>query len=261
MYKVIIIDDNRLLADTLAKLDLWEKLDCSIEAVCYDSISGEKAILEIRPDILLTDIKLPSKDGLEVVSEVLQSLPDVKVVCMSAYDDFPYSIRALRLKCEDYLLKPFSPEELHKVIRQIVNELNGKMEETGEEANEKHSTASTQDGPLLGPIIQYIADNLDKGYTAEEVAREFYISTSKLNRLIRQRYNKGFREFRIELCMKKAKELLLDVRYSVEEVARKVGYMNYFSFYRAFIREHGISPTDFRNASLTGEETNAGTWR
>lgn len=187
-----------------------------------------------------------------MISEVIQSLADVKVICMSAYDDFSYSRRALRLKCEDYLLKPFSPEELYSVMKRVVDELKGKADESSC-TDEDDCTESVQDDPMLSPIIQYIADNLDKGYTAEEVAKEFYISTSKLNKMIRQRYNKGFREFRMELCMKKAKELLLNVRYSVEEVAIKVGYMNYYSFYRAFIREHGVSPTDFRNAKVTGD--------
>lgn len=253
MYKVIIIDDNRLLADSLAKLSIWEEFNCKIECVCYDSSSGESAILRIKPDIVLTDIKLPNKDGLEVISEIIKTLPSVKVLCMSAYDDFSYSRRALKLKCVDYLLKPFSPEDLRNALSDLMEDFDEASDITDTD-EESSGVLKQADNPILQPVIQYISENVDRSVTAEEVAKEFYISTSKLNKMIQQSYNMGFRELRMELCMNKAKELLLNIKYGVEEVALKVGYTNYFSFYRAFIREYGMTPTDYRNMQIKTDD-------
>lgn len=250
MYKVIIIDDNKLTADALAAIPVWEQYQCRICAVCYDSLSGKDAIEKELPDIILTDIKMPGYDGLDIIDMVRDSLSDVAVIFMSAYDSFSYVHRALKLGAYDYLLKPFGMEELETAVQKTILYLDKTEKSSGIEQAEvetQEQISENNQDALIQPIINYISERLDKHITAEDTAEAFYMSTSRLDKLINQYCGGGFRELRISLRINKAKELLLDVRFSVEEVAMKVGYKNYASFYRAFTRECGISPTEYRN--------------
>lgn len=238
MYTAVIIDDNKMTADALSNLEIWKSLGVLIVDVCYDSTSGLNAILEKSPDLIMTDIRMPGMNGLDVVEKIKQTLPEAKVIVISAYDDFSYAQRALRLGALDYLVKPFSQDALMESVRRAL---------AATEGSKKVDKDTNQEPTLIAPIIQYMTERIDQHLTAEEVARVFYMSASRLDKLFRKYHGKGFREVRIELSMNKARNLLLDIRYSVEEIALKTGYKNYTSFYRAFTREFGSSPTEYRD--------------
>lgn len=238
MYRVVIIDDNKLIADALAAYPIWKENGCRVEAVCYDSTEGKQAIETILPHIIITDIRMPGLNGLDLIDMVRCVVPKARVIFVSAYDNFEYAQRALRMGAQDYLLKPFSKETISTAVAGAVCYLdehakNGVQEETG--------------SPLLKPIVAYINERIDQHVTAEEVARTFYMSTSRLDKLIQKHTGGGFQRLHISLRMKHAKELMKDVRNNIEDVAQKTGYKNYASFYRAFTREYFMSPTEYRD--------------
>lgn len=239
MYKAMIIDDNKVLADTLASQTIWEKNGFEIAAVCYDSLSGANAIAEHKPDLIVTDIRLPGTDGLKMIQSVREEVPQAQIIVISAYDDFQYAQRALRLGVLDYLLKPFSHEEMENTVARAAERIRENDEDAGVEPDAVHS--------LVEPILQWMEEHLDQRITAEMVAREFYMSTSRLNKLMQKHSKKGFRDLYMDLRMKKAKELLSDVRNCISDVAVKTGFQSYASFYRAFVRIANISPTRYRD--------------
>lgn len=245
MYSVIIIDDNKPAADALSKLALWKHFDCKVEAVCYDSFAGKKAILKVHPDIIVTDIKMPGLSGLDIIEMVRKEIPHAKVIFISAYDSFQYAQRALRLGAQDYLVKPFSQEAITQSIQNAVSLLAAEQQRN--EPRGEDEKQPVQEAPLIHPIIDYMIEQIDRHITAEDVAKAFFMSTSRLDKLFQKYNGKGFRELRIELRMARAKELLMDVRNSMEDIAQKIGYKNYTSFYRAFTREYAISPTGYRD--------------
>ncbi len=242
MYKALIIDDNKSLADSLAKLQLWKQMNCKVVRVCYDGVAGKEAILEEKPDIIITDIRMPGLSGLDVIDTVHQMLPQCKVIFMSAYDDFRYAQRALRLGAQDYILKPFGKDDLAHAVAQAVESLD--------QQNAAAVSEDETDMPLVQPIIRYIEEHLSGETTAYDVAQEFYMSTSRLNNLLQKTTGYGFRELRMALRMKQAQKLLTDLRYSIEEISMMVGYKNYASFYRAFCRECAMPPTEYREQLL-----------
>lgn len=255
MYKILILDDNKLSADTIKDLNIWRDLNCKVVGVCYDTETGKEAISKYSPDILILDIRMPGENGLDLLQNFSEELKNTRVIFMSAYASFYYAQRALKLGALDYLLKPFTVDELTSAVRAAILALDDRASEA------KISTIHLPDGELevdaaVQPIISYMEDHLGDHLSAEETAEMFCMSISKLDKLMNQYFGKGFREMRISMRIQKAKELLLDIRYSVEEVATKVGYKNYKSFHRAFTRECGISPTEYRNplASQTASE-------
>lgn len=247
MYRVVIIDDNKLIADSLANFPIWTENGCRVEQVCYDSTEGKSAIESLRPDIIITDIRMPGLSGLDLIDTVRSAVPKARVIFVSAYDSFEYAQRALRMGAQDYLLKPFSKETIAQAVAGAVCYLD------------EHARAQEQpeeeEAPLLKPIIEYMMERIDRHITAEEVARVFYMSTSRLDKLIQKHTGGGFQRLHISLRMKRAKELLLDVRNNIEDIAQKIGYKNYASFYRAFTREFSMPPTEYRDMMQRKQKT------
>ena len=247
MYRVVIIDDNKLIADALAAFPIWKENGCQVEAVCYDSTDGKLAIESILPDIIITDIRMPGLNGLDLIDTVRGIVPKARVIFVSAYDNFEYAQRALRMGAQDYLLKPFSKDTINTAVAGAVCYLDEHEKVSMKEEEEE--------SPLLRPIVAYINERIDQHVTAEEVAKTFYMSTSRLDKLIQKNTGGGFQRLHISLRMKRAKALMKDVRNNIEDVAQKTGYKNYASFYRAFTREYSMPPTEYRDMMLRKQHT------
>lgn len=254
MYSVLIIDDNRISADAIAELNVWSELNCKIAGICYDSETGREAITKYRPNILLCDIKMPGDSGLDLMEKLHSELENTCVIFMSAYDKFAYAQQAVRLGAHYYLLKPFSTEELLDAVQSAIKKLSCGDGTNADEYETELAEGEEPVNEIVKPIIAYMESHIDERLKAEDIAELFRMSTSKLDKTFKKHFGRGYREVRISLRIKKAKKLLMDIRYGVEEVAIKVGYKNYASFYRAFIRECGIAPTDYRNPMLSDNE-------
>lgn len=123
----MLVDDEILIRENIRQCVDWEKEGF---LYCGDAPDGELAlpIIEAQlPDILITDIRMPFMNGLELSSVVRQQFPKMKIIILSGHDDFQYAQAALRLGVEDYCLKPFSAadllELLHNVSARIDEEL------------------------------------------------------------------------------------------------------------------------------------------
>ncbi len=134
MKKVMLVDDEILIRETIRERVDWEGAGFHY---CGDASDGELALPLIEqhmPDILITDIKMPFMDGLELCAVVRQRFPQIKVIILSGYDDFHYAQTALRLGAADYCLKPFSAADLlqllHAVSERIDREESEKRQET-----------------------------------------------------------------------------------------------------------------------------------
>lgn len=121
LLKVVIIEDNPITVRSLVETIKWETLGCEVAGTALDGEAGCQLILSTRPDIILTDIRMPKCDGLEMIETVRQSVPDCKVIIITGYDQFQYASRAIKLAIFDYLLKPIDSEELINCVRRAVD--------------------------------------------------------------------------------------------------------------------------------------------
>jgi two-component system response regulator YesN len=133
-YKAMICDDEPLEREVLSMI--VDKTGLPIEVIC-DAKNGNDAInkaKEFQPDIIFMDVKMPGIDGITAAKEIITFLPNVKLIIITAYDEFEYLKEALKLGVIEYLLKPVTPEEVETVARKVIeifeNErLNEKREE------------------------------------------------------------------------------------------------------------------------------------
>ena len=129
MHKIILIDDD---ADTLAAIAdhfAWDEMKMELVATADNGISGLQAIEKHKPDIVVIDIRMPGMDGLSVIRQVRQQGLYPYFIIISAYADFEYAQTALRLFVCDYLLKPFSPDDLEAALAKALKELELRIPE------------------------------------------------------------------------------------------------------------------------------------
>ncbi|MFD0694439.1 response regulator [Paenibacillus sp. GCM10027628] len=124
MYRVMLVEDEKIIREGL-KISLdWEQFELSVVAEARDGIEGLAIAREVRPHLIFSDIRMPGMDGLEFAQNVLQVLPDVKIIIISGYKDYDYIRQSLQLGLFDYLLKPIDQEELERVVQKAVQQIH-----------------------------------------------------------------------------------------------------------------------------------------
>ena len=112
MYSVFAVDDEPIVLEGIrSKID-WEGSGFTFAGEATDGEIALSMIHEIKPDILITDIKMPFMDGLQLAEAIKRTQPWIKIIILSGHDEFDYAKKAISIGIEDYLLKPFTPDEL-----------------------------------------------------------------------------------------------------------------------------------------------------
>lgn len=116
MYKLLIADDEQIIREAVAELIDWKTLDIQLAAVCKNGMEALDAIMDTAPDIVMTDIKMPGIDGLELIEKIRVLDPHIQFIILTGYPEFEYARRALKYGVHEYLLKPISEESIIEAI-------------------------------------------------------------------------------------------------------------------------------------------------
>ncbi len=129
MYRVIIADDEPKVSLLIKALIHWEELGLELVATAGDGLSALAAIEEFRPDIVITDIRMPGYDGIELISRAKGVNPSMDFVIISGYRHFEYAQQAIRFGVEDYLLKPLKAVEINGTLQKMVTKYRERDQE------------------------------------------------------------------------------------------------------------------------------------
>lgn len=158
MYKLIIVDDEYSTRSGLKMCINWFEYGIEVAGEAENGNKGLELANRVRPDIVLTDVKMPGMDGIEMVKRLKEQHPDTKFVFISGYDDIEYLKSAMKMDAVDYILKPVNLEELNAVIEKIMT--MSKREESRKDMLQRMSAKLNQSIPLLREkfLIQLIRD-------------------------------------------------------------------------------------------------------
>ncbi|TDF93835.1 response regulator transcription factor [Paenibacillus piri] len=117
MIKLLIAEDDGLIREGLKCIIDWHELGIEIAAEARNGLEALDLFRETDPHIVLTDIRMPHNDGLELIENIRAGNSGTKIVVISGYDDYQYVRQAMKYQVEDYLLKPIDPEELKEIMK------------------------------------------------------------------------------------------------------------------------------------------------
>ena len=121
MLKTFLVEDEVVIREMIKKMIPWEQYGFELAGEAADGEMALPLILKSKPDLLITDIKMPFMDGLTLCRLVKKELPDIRIVILSGYDDFNYAKQAISIGVEDYLLKPITKNAFIERLEEIHN--------------------------------------------------------------------------------------------------------------------------------------------
>ena len=129
MYKVLLVDDEYMITEGLKRLIPFDKWDMEVVATANHADDALDYVREHPVDIVISDVNMPDKTGLEMIGEMKDLLPNAYYILLSGYQEFDYVKKAMNLNVVDYLVKPVDKVELGHLLEKIVTQLREKLQE------------------------------------------------------------------------------------------------------------------------------------
>ena len=155
MYKLLIVDDEKIEREGMAELIPWGSYGIELAGTAWNGQDGYEQVLKVHPDIVMTDIKMPVMDGLELIRRLKEEFPDIEVIVLSGYGEYEYTSQAMELGIKYYILKPCDEERMLPVIEKV-----------------KEAGVVDSGGQGLMEVLQGIVDALTGKVTEIEVPAE-----------------------------------------------------------------------------------------
>lgn len=235
--KLLIAEDEDMIRNGMDKYirlhtDRFEKI--------YLAKDGQEAIDIIvghEPHIMLLDVQMPVKDGIEVMQEAkkMQLLPDT--IILSGYDRFSYAQQALRYGAKEYMLKPSRSSDILEALYKVADEIEG-------ETRKKEENQCTHYG--VNKAIEYIKEHYSDNLTLQSVAEIVGISPGYLSSLFTQGIQCSFIDYVNQVRIDKACVYLEQNYFKTYEIAFKIGFHDEKYFSKVFKKLKGMSPSEYK---------------
>ena len=250
MYKVVVVEDEEIARKGIIFTINWDALNCMIAGEAANGEEGAEVIRRLSPDIIVTDLKMPRMDGVEMIAKLREQGNRAKFIILTAYGDFKYAQSAVKLGVSDYLLKPLKDGDLEQAILHIRSQIEDRPE-TREDAVPaapvlRFSAEKKSKNKYVEEATQYIREHYKEDITISTVAGYLEISEGYLSRVFKKETDYTFTNYLTYYRMQVAMSLLKDCRVKVYEVADQVGYSDTAYFSVQFKKLLGVSPSEYQ---------------
>ncbi|MGB8453378.1 MAG: response regulator [Anaerocolumna sp.] len=241
MCKVMIIDDEKAIR-SLLRITL-EKESFGLEIV-GEAASGIEAINTIdnyKPDIAFVDIRMPFMDGIEFSKLAIKRYPKLKIIILTAFNDFEYARKCVGIGVFEYLLKPVSKDEIRETLSKVIAKIKAEQPDEEEEVIQEDSNQT------MIQIKEYINNHYeDAEINLTSIAQQFGFNPSYLSRIFKLKTGIGVIEYLTQCRMEKAitcarKGVLMYV------TAKEVGIPDPNYFGKCFKKYTGMVYSEYTN--------------
>ena len=254
MFRVLLVDDEPAVIRSEKRTILSRTTDFEIVGEAYSVKKAIELYNQLKPHVVLTDIRMPGEDGISLIKYISQIRKDLETICIvvSGYSDFEYVHDSFIYDAYDYLLKPVVPQRNEELFKKIRKELISR--ESSELKIERETAKSGGSRELVEKIAHYIENNLSGDNSIPTICKKFNISQPYLSKIFRKIKFCTFNEFVMQVKMKEAKRLLLSNRdLLISDIALKLRFSDQFYFSKVFKGMEGYTPSEYRNKEQDGQ--------
>lgn len=234
MYSVLICDDEKFQREGLARHIDWAEYGFDTPVLCASAWEALETIRSRHIDLLLTDVRMPGKDGLSLAEECKAEHPHVYVVMISSFAEFDYARQAMKNGAREYLLKPIKPADVRQMLKAFLHWKNVKDE-----------SDSTVDA-TAARVMRLLEENMVEGISIAALAEEVHMNASYLCTLFKKAYGITIAEQMNILQRERACHLLATSDLSMGEIAYQSGNRSASNFAQWFRKNVGMTPGEYR---------------
>ena len=261
MIKTVLVEDEETVRREISLTTPWHDLGCLLIGEAANGIDGLALIMKVRPDLVITDIRMPGLDGLAMLEEVEEQLGDEKpkAILLTGHTDFEYARKGIRLGVCEYLLKPIDDDEFHSLLKNIADELDSVNTSSQEKEGspilldfkeyDMNATGDSKDY-YVRKAVQIIGGNYSRDISMADVADQMRITQGYLSRVFKERTGYTFLEYLTLFRLRKAVELLRDRSLLISEAAYRSGFHDNGYFTQLFKKYTGVTPGQYRKGGF-----------
>lgn len=252
MYNVVLVEDEKIIRSGLKSL--IEDVIGGFRVI-GEAENGKEALellQRIKPDILITDIRMNEMNGLEMIKRIRIMHNNLPIVIVSGYAEFEYAKQALKFQVSEYLLKPIDRIELAGTMGRIRDEIDRARNARTNNTARAESVNSKEERQIIKKVKQIINERLHQEISLQSIAEEVHMNHQYLSVLFKNETGSNFSEYVTQSRMNKAKQFLKDTNLKIYEIANLCGYASSKHFMGVFKQTFGVTATDYRESSGYG---------
>ena len=247
---LLVIEDNEEIRHYVCSLF------CKDYAV-YEAANGEEGVdvaMSKIPDLIISDIMMPVKDGFTCCRELREQprTAHIPILMLTAKAEDADVLQASKIGVDDYMMKPFNPEVLKAKVRNLIlqrerlKRIYTKTLMLKQQESEPEADGNNAPDDFIQQIIHVIEANLaNENFNVKMLAEQLNMSQPTLYRKIKQRSELAAIDMIRSVRMSKAASLIMENRYSIQEIAEMVGYSDTRTLRKHFTEQFGVSPSKY----------------
>ncbi len=243
--KLVIVDDETLVIEGIKAIIKRIGVDVEVVGSAQDGMQAQRVIRNLKPDIVITDIRIPYVDGLSLIEECKEFCPDTYFIIISGFQEFEYARKAIRLDVVDYITKPVTIDKLKAALeitqrKQMIDEVVDGYDTTEEEQKPDSGHKA------IDQIIEYISKNYNKDVGLTELSELVGMNPAYLSVLFKETLGKTYIKYLTGIRIEKACQFLAEGN-KVSAVASMVGISDVHYFGEIFKKYTGKTPREYRD--------------
>lgn len=260
MVKILVVEDENIIRKGLIGTIDWLSAGFVVAGEAINGKDGLEKIEKIKPDLVITDIRMPVMDGLEMLRKAEEKGFKFEKILLTSYGEFEYAQEGIKLGVIDYILKPIDEDIFYKALEKAKEKI--KRRETLETV--KNISEDDTELEFFNPkiflgkdkniyvdkAIEKIISSYAEKLNIKDIAEELDISASYLSRKFKDATGETFLDILNKYRIQKSIKLLQKKEYKIYEISEKVGFTDYKHFCNVFKKYFHTAPGDFAKKNV-----------
>lgn len=264
MIGIVLADDEPVIRQGFATID-WASNGFELLGIGTNGSDTLELVRAAAPQIVLTDIRMPGMDGIQLMHIVKEERPATKFILLTAYHDFDYALSAIKLGATAFVLKPSDPDDIMAAFLKAKSQLEAERQrELAEKRMARQLRAFSlalrdkllpdaggiRGNETVAKAIALMEERYHEEITVVSVAEQVHLNPVYLSRLIKKETGETFSDILLRIRLDKASTLLKDMNVKIYEIAERVGFKDGRYFGQVFKKNFGMTPKEYRDKLL-----------